>query len=517
MVKTHKHFLLLTLIVISHTNIAFSQNQDSNKFFYEINLNSKEYSGEGLDWILSKNDTTQFFLFGEQHGVKGILDFVGNTYEKLNSKTSFQLALEMDEWTTDKINEEGVHRIASKYPYSIAFDSDNELAMINKVGEKSEIWGMDQMVTAIHPYQRLVELAPNENARRLAQGAFLKATLKMGEYLPESHFEDFETLRKAFGNDISAEVNQILNQLKKSMEIYVTYRLGRKGKISPQVTVEMREQFMKSQFDKYFNKNKEQKVVFKMGGSHTVKGIGPNGVETLGNYVIEVANQNNTNALILGLFNYNTDLEFVESDIFKNSDIVLFDCNEYLKSVPDSILNSFTNSNKLLLNRNDAIVLFNDSEYSNRTIVKSHQKLFRLTLIKQIALGGILIVVCLSLIVPVILFQLSKNISEKNHMHYGKLITRLFLVFIATVIIIVFQIKLILGNESDSTILNGWKSIWIYIILFGFALYFLFKSFRLLNSKTKRKHKAYLMIVSTAFLLLVSFMYYWNIGGMISL
>lgn len=502
------------MLLIIHPNYSYSQNDNLDKHLFEINLDSQKYSGEGVDWILKQTDSTQFFLFGEQHGIEGILDFVGDIYLKLNKKHPFKMALEMDEWTINRINTEGIDKITSRYPYSIAFDSDSELEFIKKVKNESEIWGLDQMVTAIHPYQRLVEIAPNETARRLAQGAFLKATLKTGEYLPQSHFKDFEALRKAFGDNVSDEANQILNHLKKSMEIYVAYRSGRSGKISPQVSVEMREAFMKLQFDNYFIKNKNQKVAFKMGGSHTVKGIGPNGVKTLGNYVREKAKKNNSKALIFGLFNYNKDLQFVENTVFKNSDVVLFDCNAYLKTISDSIFNGFSNSNKLLLKGNDAIVLFNDSKYSNKTEVKKHQKTFRNNLIKQVSVGVVSIVLCVSLIVPIILFQFSKKKDNISYSNYGKIITQLFICFILTLAILIIQVKLILGIESNSAILNSWVSIWIYIVLFALVLYILYKT--VLFSKSKIKHKLYVIIVSLAFLLLVGFMYYWNIGGMIS-
>lgn len=213
----HKKKILLQILLIIGISVLNAQNSSFKKYLFEIDYKEEQFTGKGIDWILSKSDTTQFFLFGEQHGIKGIPELIGDIYEKLNRKSPFLLALEMDEWTTHKIFEKGIESVSAKNPYSVAFDYDSEFKLINKVNNTSEIWGLDQMVTAIHPFQRLVEIAPNENARCLAQGAFLKATLKMGEYLPQSHFEDFDALRTAFAENISTEANQILDHLKRSM------------------------------------------------------------------------------------------------------------------------------------------------------------------------------------------------------------------------------------------------------------------------------------------------------------
>lgn len=273
---------------------------------------------------------------------------------------------------------------------------------------------------------------------------------------------------------------------------------------------------MKKQFDKYFNKNSKQKAVFKMGGAHIVKGIGPNGVKTLGNYVINKALQNNSNALVVGAFNYNDDLEFVEQDIFKNSDIVLLDCSMYIKSISDSLLNSFSTRNKSLLLGNDAIVLFNDFKYAKKSIIKPHQKTFRLNLIKQVSIGAILIIICFSSLIPLLIYYFRKNKKTTAYLLYGRVLTKTFLAFIVLLSVIIFQIKSILSSESKAAILNASSSIWIYIFLCFIALYFVYKSIRFLQTEGKQKYKTYLMLITTSFLLLVGFMYYWNIGGMIS-
>lgn len=514
-ISLHSYFVCWGIFLFSST-ISIAQKINVDTHLYAIYEEDTMYSGEGIDWMLHKSDSTQFYLFGEQHGIKGIPELVSSVYTKLNINDSFHLALEMDEWTTSKILKEGTDRIASKYPHSIAFDYDGDIALIKSAEKHSEIWGLDQMVTAIHPYQRLIEIAPNEQARRLTRGAFLKASLKMGEYLPQSHFEDFIAIRKAFGKDISKEADLILNQLKASMEIYVAYRAGQRGEIPRQVTVKMREKFMMDQFDSYINKNPKQKVLFKMGGAHTVKGIGPNGVETLGNYVQNTANQHQLNALYIGLFNYNTALQFVDKEIFNRSDIVLFDCKTYLKTISDSLFSSFSNSNKSLLKGNDAIILYNDAKRAEKKIIRAHQNTFKSNLIQRISIGGLFIVLCFSIIFPVVLYSFSKRNRTRTYNTYGKLLIQLLIVSIGTILIICYQVYVIISVSAPSIIIDGTMSIWIYILLFLLVVYFMYKTGVFLRTDAKKKHKVYLVFTTISYLFLVSFMYYWNIGGMLS-
>ena len=517
MIQLKQSFLFYIIVFLIGTNNSIAQDEELMNYLYPINTNNNQYFGLGVDWILNKSDSTQFFLFGEQHGIKGIPELASAIFTKLNVDSTYRLALEMDEWTTRKIYEEGLETIASKYPHSIAFDYDSDLELINSVKGKSEIWGLDQMVTAIHPYQRLTELAPNENARRLAQGAYLKAALKMGRYISQPHFDDFKALRNAFGSEISEEANLILNHLKTSMEIYVAYKAGRRGDISRQVTVEMRETFMMRQFDAYINENPKQKVVFKMGGAHTMKGIGPNGVETLGSYTRSIAIKNNLNALHIGLFNYHKDLQFVTTNVFEHSDIVLLDCDAYLKSISDSLFNSFTGSNKLLLKQNDAIILFNNADRAKKVITTPYKNTFKSSLIKKVAIDGILILLCLTMIVPLILFTFSKVNRTSSYKLYSRLLIQLFIVVLVTIALFGFQIDAILKVDDSSTIMNGSLSIWIYATLVLLASFFIYKVIKFLsNTAAKRKHKVYLTIITSSYFCLIMFMYYWNIGGMIS-
>ena len=505
-------FLLISSVVYCQDLVE----NISEKYVYTISLENKTFSGEGVDWLIEKADNTKFILFGEQHGIEAVPRFTKTIYKKLNAQAPFHLALEIDAWTTESINEKGVNTFASNYPHAIAFDYDGEIDLIQAVEKESEIWGLDQMVTAIHPYQRLIELTPNENSRRLTQGAFLKAALKMGEYLPQSHFEDFKAIRKAFGKPLLPEAEKILDNLEKSMKIYTSYRAGKRGEISRQVSVEIREEFMKDQFDAYIEKNLGQKVLFKMGGAHVLKGIGPNGVETLGNHVLKTANKNNSGALFIGLFNYNGELQFVKKDVFKGSKAVLFNCETYLKTINDSVFNAFSKETKMLLKGYNGIVLFNDSKYSKKTFIKPYQASFKSGLIQKMSIGVFLLLFCLLSVIPIIIYRFSKSKREYLYRCYGKLITQMFIMTVLVGGLFVCQIYTIISPDSVSVILESSNSIWLFIVLTLLMGYFIYKAMVFINKKAKTKHRVYVILLTIAISSLVAFMYYWNIGGMLS-
>ena len=506
----------LFIVMVLTLNSAKLFAQEQSQYIYPIQQKNGSYSGEGIRWILNKKDSTQFYLFGEQHGISSIPKFISHIHSKLNEDGSYILGLEMGEWITYNISNSDLNQVISKYPHSIAFDYNEEIDLIRTAKKHTEIWGVDQMFTSIHPFNRLAEIAPNENARRLAQGAFLKASLNMGSYISTPNDQDLQKLKKAFGDHLSAEAQMILENLQISMNIYSQWKLGAEDPKLRQASVARRELYMMEQFDKYLAKNKNQNVIFKMGGAHIVKGIGPNGVETLGNHISKVAEQNRTQALVIGIFNYHDGLGFISEDIFKNSDIILLDTCAFLSSKSDSIINTIAPKNKTLLNGYDAIILLNNAERSKRTVMWAYEDDFKSSLIKKITLGGILIVFCLTAVVPVLISLFSKTKRNPDAMKYHIFLRCIFLNSLFAIAIIGFQIYSIISIKHLSMILDASYSIWLYLFLFITIIYFMYKTVLFFRGQTSRKHRLYIGFITSSYALLIGFMYYWNIGGMLS-
>ena len=101
-------------------------------------------------------------------------------------------------------------------------------------------------------------------------------------------------------------------------------------------------------------------------------------------------------------------------------------------------------------------------------------------------------------------------------MKYRVLLIQAFMAFILAVVIIGFQIYVILTGIDTSAITESFRSIWLYFILWGIALFLLFRMILFIKSDGIKGYKVQVGSIIIYYLLLTCFMYYWNIGGMIS-
>jgi len=486
---------------------------------YSISRMEGEYSGEGVEWLLDHHNETQFILFGEQHGVKGIAEFVDYIYSSLSDSGSYHLALETDRWTTDHVENMGVESFIREYPHSIAFDSDGDLALmetaISTYGRSSGqvLWGMDQMITAIHPFQRLSEIAPNAHAKRITRGASLKATLKMGEYLREEHFRDLDVIEEAFGEELSTVASLILNDLRISMDIYTKWRAGARGEISKRISPEIRENMMKSRLDDFLSENDQSSmVVFKMGGAHTMYGVGPNGVETLGEHARQIAENNEMQSLSIGIRSFNPETGFPTDEFFKESDMILIDVEQYLESQKADIsLPALSQYDDQF----DALVYLKNTERAPKTRIFKAEKDFQQPFITRLGLGGVLALILLSSLFPLArLVYLKKQVKEEQPVYPIVVGSMIALIFVA---IFVSQLLAFLNYpEFTASLVNPSVSIWFFISGFLLSGYVIYMQFLIWQKKWwSRSMRIYFSIFSISLAAFSYFLFYWNIGGML--
>ena len=485
---------------------------------YPISKMDGEYHGEGVEWILDHHNTTQFILFGEQHGVKGIAEFVEFIYTSLNDSGFYHLALEADRWTLGRMGKKGVESFIREYPHSIAFDSNGDLDLmesaISRYGGNSAsiLWGMDQMITAIHPFQRLAELAPNIHAERLARGASLKATLKMGEYLREEHFSDLAAIEKAFGQDISDEASLIINDLRTSMDIYTKWRAGARGEISRKISPEIRENMMKKRLDAYLSQsNQTGRAVFKMGGAHTMYGIGPNGVETLGEHAQKIAEDNDMQSLSIGIRSFNAETGFPTDEFFNESNMILIDVEQYLQDQKtDTSLPKLSKYDDQF----DALVYLKNTQRAPKSRIYKAEQDFQQSFITRMSLGVVLALILLSTLFPLArLFYLKKQGREEHPIYPMVGASIIALVFVA---IFGFQIFVFLNYPAfTASLVNPSISIWVFISGFLLSGYLIYLQFLCWQKKWwSRYMRIYFSVFSISFAAFSYFLYYWNIGGM---
>lgn len=477
--------------------------QEENEVLLPISNQGDTYSGPGVDWILSQTDSVQFVLFGEQHYVAGVAEFVTFIYEHLQDQDFNYLVLETDGWTTQQSAKMGVFPFSQKNPHSIAFDSNGDLNLMQAAIDSnpeiaSPIWGVDQMQTAIHPYYRLTEIANTAKQRRLARGAFLKASLKMGRYTRQNHQKDIVTLENVFEENISPEKDQIFRELKLTIEIFSKWM----DPATRQESVTIRERLMDQNFDNYLSEVPDAKAVFKMGGAHTMYGIGPNGILTFGDHVNKVAKAKGQSVLSISLSRFNPDRSLVSESDFGENQMILIDTKTALAS-------QYADSSKLI--QKDAIIYLKDAGYAPKNVNWGFEQVFKRNLIFSIAPLGLGLIGC----VVMLLTSLTAIITKKKYRN-TKMLLSLAGSFLM-LMIVGFQIFQILKFPAyDSAIDSGTLPLLIYALFsIGSLLYGYYAWITLRSNSIKLISKIGYLLFALMFFVCSYSIYYWNLAGML--
>ncbi len=486
-------------------------------FLHPIEQTDAGYTGPGVEWVLSKGIESRFLLFGEQHGVEGIAQFVAFVYDRLNGEGYHHLALEVDRWTTSRIEQDGLSAFIQKYPHSLAFDTNGDLELIattlrnDTTKNPQTLWGLDQMITAIHPFQRLETIAPNMSAARLARGASLKASLKMGEYLRQDHYQDLERLQEAFALQTGSEAALILEDLQTSMKIYVAWRAGQRGEISRQVSPEMRETMMKERLADYVAATGQSgpKTVFKMGGAHTMYGVGPNGIETLGEYARQMASKSGNKTLSVSLRAFRDELAFPDSSHFGDAAMLLLDTKGYAQQAQEDSLPPLGQYDAQF----DAIIYLANATRASSSIVRQEENKFRSALITTLAAGmgpGLLL---LTVLIP--LFVKLFRRQDDNVLNPAKPFYLLFLFSLLVFAVTALQIYAIRNYPDFSAAIGGFPDPWLFVLYVVAGLFLLLNAF----AAWRKNHwslfsRIYFTVMMLCFLWFSTFLFYCNIGGM---
>lgn len=485
---------------------------------YAIELSDSGYSGEGVEWLLQKARGSQYVMFGEQHGVRELGPFIGQVLDGLRGDGFDHLGLELDDWTIQSIEAQGIEPFISKYPNSVAFGYDGELDMLQRaIDANAKLVGLDQMLTAIHPLHRLSVLAESHSQGRLARGAFLKASLKMGEYLREEHWGDIETLRTTFADHASSEAKQILDELELSMRIYTTWRAGQRGEVSKRLAPEMREQMMMDKFDEwasgYSSQSLPSKAIIKMGGAHLLYGIGPNGIPTLGEHIRKQADSLGLGTFAIGIRNFNPESAIVSEEDFGGADALIVDTKRLLNELErDSLVVPKYQNNMLSIRGFDAIVYFRNAGRSEQNVLSGHKRNFRSGLISEIVPIGILFVLCMLSIVPYAILFLQNKAGGIRKVSGFSLASTFFLVTLVAVQLLSIRSVIL----PTSSLMAASYSILIFIMLIILAS--IYVGLALKNIKKNEYglgFRLYYTLMSLCFFALTYYCYHWNIGGML--
>jgi hypothetical protein len=324
--EMHTRFANILLILFFSYMPVFGQTNDSilvkavEENLYQFKVENGVFTGSGANVIKEIIPGSQFLLVGEQHGISEPALFTETLFqEAIQFKYSY-LAIETDPFVAKKLestireSQEAVFEFLKTYPGSVPFYATQEdlklvqTAVSLSAANESVLWGVDQVFLGAPRllFSRLSEMAPDPNARQMAEEYYEKAQsafVKFAEtgnpgnlMMVQLTEDDFQNLYDAFGTDSSRETFKMINGLKESQQIYSLWMQGNHYENNY-----TRVRLIKRQFIEYYRQAKQDdelpRVVFRFGLTHTMRGLSMYDQFDLGNLAFELAEMNEMKAI----------------------------------------------------------------------------------------------------------------------------------------------------------------------------------------------------------------------------
>ena len=286
---------------------------------HEFQYTAEAMSGPGSRFLREATAGSQFVLLGEDHMDHATPVFAGALFRMLHSDHGFRyLVVEQDPVAIEEAlapsvrgDVDAIGRLAGRWTSLFEFDSDEDLALIALAGALEPtgpaIWGVEQTTGASRTIAELVDLAPDEPARRAAMS--LLATVERLDPGPSY------TLNWLGGPDAGAEIAalaalyraqpgtraaRLLQSLATSAEIFGYYRRASAGEFVGLYNNTVREAVMKANFLEQYRGaaigGTLPKAMLKFGSNHLYHGKNPTQAFPIGNLAHELAIANGAEA-----------------------------------------------------------------------------------------------------------------------------------------------------------------------------------------------------------------------------
>ena len=286
---------------------------------HEFQYTAEAMSGPGSRFLREATAGSQFVLLGEDHMDHATPVFAGALFRMLHSDHGFRyLVVEQDPVAIEEAlapsvrgDVDAIGRLAGRWTSLFEFDSDEDLALIALAGALEPtgpaIWGVEQATGASRAIAELVDLAPDEPARRAAMS--LLATVERLDPGPSY------TLNWLGGPDAEAQIAalaalyraqpgsraaRLLQSLATSAEIFGYYRRASAGEYVGLYNNTVREATMKTNFVEQYRRAAAggtlPKAMFKFGANHLYHGKNPTQAFPIGNLAHELAIANGAEA-----------------------------------------------------------------------------------------------------------------------------------------------------------------------------------------------------------------------------
>jgi hypothetical protein len=273
--------------------------------------------GPGAELLREAARGAHVVALGENHNTRAIPELTVALFRMLHDEHGFDyLALEEGPAIAWMLSErvragrpDGALQLGREFPNAFHMYTEEELRMIDRVAAISAapaepIWGLNQEFGLAHVLDRLVRIAPTDEARRAAEAFLRRSREYEGERFAKkvafiSHVAtpaDFRALREAFRPAPGSEADRLIAQAALSHEIYAPYATKPQPPASAfYASGRRREENMKALFAERYREARargaaQPKVLVKSGHVHLTRGLGAfNETFTLGNFLSEVA------------------------------------------------------------------------------------------------------------------------------------------------------------------------------------------------------------------------------------
>lgn len=289
---------------------------------YTISLRNGVLGGPGMDFIARSVANAQFVLFGEEHNNKEFPEVMTALFTFLHQRHNFNyFAFESDPVSAHvaslpplRGDLAAVSQYAAKYPNAFTFPTDQELQMAADIaristGHADPLWGLDQSFGVLHALDRLsvlpgfhstpefVELHEQADAQDVK-----RPDENQPDYMETVKTSDLEALRGQIAAPQSSEAQFILDNLLSSSRIYGYYQSGEHYLNGYVREEQMKHLFMRAYRAAQAKGEHDPKVLVKLGHWHVFRGVGPTHLQTLGDFVTELAVADGTDAFSLGTY-----------------------------------------------------------------------------------------------------------------------------------------------------------------------------------------------------------------------
>lgn len=283
-----------------------------------------DLSGPAGDTLAARVRSAQFVLLGEEHGVAEVPRLAGALWRTWQGVRERHLAIEVGEQMAERLEaalradttDELYQRfISDHFPGAPFYFWREDAALLRAVvaatpGRRGVLWGLDYDIMADrHLFGRLRQLAPDAEARRLADSASAVADSAFAQALREQNpglfymFGGapalFARLREGFRPRAGSEVDRILGLMEETLAINQLFFGGRGYESNLRRSSLLKRQFLRMYDSTRAAARGAPRVLFKFGAAHLIRGLNPSNQFDLGTLVPDLAAMNRTEALSL--------------------------------------------------------------------------------------------------------------------------------------------------------------------------------------------------------------------------